>query len=188
MSQPYLFYSEKCPHSKQIIETLKGLNKSGLYKFVLVESLARNQIPAFLKKVPTLYVPDSKEVYVGKDIFGYISKPTNSRKELPTKSESGVATGSSAAFTGDISAWGFEGSGKLSESFSLWDAPTSFASDGNSLYTFLGESIKSPELSRDLTKSENTIKSKTGSNDDVSSRLEALQSQRKNEFSGITRT
>jgi len=80
MSQPYLFYSERCPHSKQIIETLKALNKSGLYKFVLVESLPRNQVPPFLKKVPTLYVPDSKEVIVGKDIFGYISKPTNSRK------------------------------------------------------------------------------------------------------------
>jgi len=185
MSQPYLFYSERCPHSKQIIETLKGLNKAGLYKFVLVESLARTQIPPFLKKVPTLYVPDSKEVLVGKDIFGYISKPTNSRKELPTK-EGGVPTGS--APSGDISAWGFEGSGRLSESYSMWDTPTSFASDGNSLYTFLGEMSKTAELAREPTKSENTIKSKTGGNDDVSARLEALQSQRKNEFSGISRT
>ena len=133
-------------------------------------------------------MPDSKEVIVGKDIFGYISKPTNSRKELPTKSEGGAATGSSAAFTGDVSAWGFEGSGRLSEAFSSWDTPTSFSSDGNSLYTFLGETTKSAELSRDVTKSENTIKSKTGSNDDVSSRLEMLQNQRKNEFSGISRT
>lgn len=183
MSQPYLFYSERCPHSKQIIETLKGLNKSGLYKFVLVEELARNQIPAFLKKVPTLYVPDSKEVLVGKDIFGYISKPTSARKELPTKGADGAPTGS--APTGDISAWGFEGSGRLSESYSMWDTPNTFASDGNSQYTFLGDMVRTsgPEP----TKSENTIKSKTGGNDDVSSRLEALQNQRKNEFSGISR-
>jgi len=186
MSQPYLFYSERCPHSKQIIETLKGLNKSGLYKFILIESLARNQIPAFLKKVPTLYVPDSKEVLIGKDIFGYISKPTNSRKELPTKGADGTPTG--AAPVGDISAWGFEGAGRLSESYSMWDSPSNFASDGNSLYTFIGEPMKSPELARDVTKSENTSKSKTGSNDDIGSRLEALQSQRKNEFSGISRT
>lgn len=184
MSQPYLFYSERCPHSKQIIETLKGLNKSGLYKFVLVEQLARNQIPAFLKKVPTLYVPDSKEVLVGKDIFGYISKPTSARKELPTKGADGAPTGS--APTGDISAWGFEGSGRLSESYSMWDTPNAFASDGNSQYTFLGEMVKTP--GPEPTKSENTIKSKTGGNDDVSSRLEALQNQRKNEFSGISRT
>jgi hypothetical protein len=47
---------------------------------------------------------------------------------------------------------------------------------------------KTSELAREPTKSENTIKSKTGANDDVSKRLEALQSQRKNEFSGISRT
>jgi len=186
MSQPYLFYSERCPHSKQIIETLKGLNKAGLYKFVLVEQLAPNQMPAFLKKVPTLYVPDSKEVLIGKDIFGYISKPTNSRKELPTKGTDGAPTG--AAPTGDVSAWGFEGSGRLSESYSMWETPTNFASDGNSLYTFLGESIKSPELARDVTKSENTTKTKEGSTEDIGARLEALQNQRKNEFSGISRT
>jgi hypothetical protein len=191
MSQPYLFYSERCPHSKQIIETLKALNKTGLYKFVLVESLARASIPAFLKKVPTLYVPDSKEVIVGKDIFGYISKPTNSRKELPTK-ENGVPTGSQAV--GDISAWGFEGMGKLSEAFSSWDAPTSFTAEGNSMYTFLGQTSgpisvdMSGKSGADATKSENTTKSKTGSNDDIASRLESLQSQRKNEFSGISRT
>jgi len=185
MSQPYLFYSERCPHSNQIIETLKGLNKSGLYKFVLVESLARNQIPAFLKKVPTLYIPDTKEVLIGKDIFGYISKPTNSRKELPTKGTNGVPTGS--APTGDISAWGFEGAGRLSESYSMWDTPASFASDGNSLYTFIGDTTRTPELAREPT-SENTIKSKTGSNDDISARLEAIEAQRKNEFSGISRT
>jgi glutaredoxin-related protein len=188
MSQPYLFYSERCPHSKQIIETLKGLNKTGLYKFVLVESLARNQIPTFLKKVPTLYVPDSKEVLIGKDIFGYISKPTNSRKELPTKDSKGAPTGT--APTGDISAWGFEGSGRLSESYSMWDAPSSFASDGNSQYTFIGETSKIPELPREAPKASNdsTEKSKTGANDDVAARLEALQAQRKNEFSGISRT
>ena len=181
MSQPYLFYSERCPHSKQIIETLKALNKAGLYKFILVESLARNQIPEFLKKVPTLFNPESKEVVVGKDIFGYIAKPTNSRKELPTK-EGGAATNT---FTGDVSAWGFEGTGRLSEFYSSWDSPSSFQTEGNSMYTFLNNA-PSPAGPVEPS-SENTIKSKTGSNDDVSSRLEQLESQRKNEFSGIQR-
>ena len=77
-SQPYFFYSNRCPNCSQIIETLKGLNKSGLYKFILVESLARDKIPSFLKKVPTLYIPDTKEVIVGKnEIFGFIAKPTS---------------------------------------------------------------------------------------------------------------
>jgi hypothetical protein len=70
----------------------------------------------------------------------------------------------------------------------MWDTPTAFAADGNSLYTFIGDVVRTPELAREPTSSENTIKSKTGGNDDVSKRLEALQSQRKNEFSGISRT
>lgn len=189
-SQPYLFYSERCPHSKQIIETLKALNKAGLYKFVLVESLARDQIPSFLKKVPTLYVPDTKDVIIGKDIFGFIAKPTNARNELPTK-ESVASGGASAQIIGDISAWGFEGSGALTESYSLWDTPSSFSQSGGSMYTFLNEPIAAQGgagmPTSGGTSSENTIKSKTGSNSDVASRMEQMQKQRENEFGGISR-
>ena len=176
MSQPYLFYSERCPHSKQIIETLKALNKAGLYKFILVESLPRDQIPSFLKKVPTLYNAETKEVVVGKDIFGYISKPTNSRKELPTK-EAPVA--SSGGGIGNISAWGFEGTGRLSEAYSSWDTPTSFSSDGNSMYTFLNGLVSNTPVEKGEV-------SKVP--EDIAKRMEAMEKERKNEFSGINRT
>jgi hypothetical protein len=184
MSQPYLFYSERCPHSKQIIETLKGLNKAGLYKFILVENLSRTQIPDFLKKVPTLYIPDTKDVIIGKDIFGYIAKPTNSRKELPT-APAIAQGGSSSAVPGEYSPWGFEGSGKLGDSYSMWDNPQQSTSDGGSLWTFLDFTPTAqapPEPS-----SENTIKSKTGSNNDVASRMEAMTLQREKEFAGVAR-
>ena len=185
-SQPYLFYSEKCPHSKQIIETLKGLNKSSLYKFILVESLARNQIPAFLKKVPTIYVPETKDVIVGQDIYGFIAKPTNARKELPTK-ETVASGGASQQIMGDISAWGFEGQGALTETYSSWDSPASFTANGGSLYTFLDQPMTMPQGGAGLptgksVESENTIKSKTGSNDDVAARMAAMEEQRKKEF------
>lgn len=192
MSQPYLFYSERCPNSKQIIETLKALNKAGLYKFVLVDTLPRDQIPSFLKKVPTLYIPDTKDVVVGKDIYGYIAKPTNSRKELPAKQEQIASGGASTmAPSSDYSAWGFEGTGRLSEAYSSWDDPAGFTSSGGSLYTFLDQPIMSQGgasmPSGSQPSSENTIKSKTGSNDDVSSRLEMMQKERENEFGGVQR-
>lgn len=190
-SQPYLFYSERCPHSKQIIETLKGLNKSGLYKFILVESIPRNQIPSFLKKVPTLYIPDTKDVLIGQDIYGFIAKPTNSRKELPTK-EAVASGGASQQIIGDISAWGFEGSGKLTETYSSWDSPSSFTAPGGSMYTFLDQPMTMPQGGAGLptgnpVESENTIKSKTGSNDDVAARMAAMEEQRKKEFSVASR-
>jgi hypothetical protein len=190
-SQPYLFYSERCPHSKQIIETLKGLNKAGLYKFILVESLAKAQIPSFLKKVPTIYVPDTKEVIIGQDIYGFIAKPTNARKELPTKEP--VATGgASQQIVGDISAWGFEGMGSLTETYSSWDSPTSFTTGGGSMYTFLDQPMSMPQGGAGLptgkgVESENTVKSKTGSNDDVAARMAAMEEQRKKEFGGVSR-
>jgi hypothetical protein len=183
MSQPFLFYSEKCPNSKQVIETLKALNKVGLYKFVLVDTLQRNQIPAFLTKVPTLYNPETKDVIVGKDIYGYIAKPTNARKELPAKSDTSPA--SAQTQIGDLNAWGFEGAGRLTEAYSSWDAPKDFSSDGNSLYTFLGgSSIGGPPE----PVSQNTIsKEKTGSNQDVSARMKQMEKERESEFSGVAR-
>ena len=184
MSQPYLFYSEKCPNCTQIIETLKGLNKSGLYKFILVESLPRNQIPGFLKKVPTLYVPDTKDVIVGKDIFGYIAKPTNSRKEIPN-APAIASGGASTAAPGEYSPWGFEGTDRLSDSYSSWDNPSQSTSQGGSMWTFLDAPMKTssaPEPS-----SENTIKNKTGSNSDIAARMEQMTLQREKEFAGIQR-
>lgn len=196
-SQPYLFYSERCPNSKQVIETLKALNKAGLYKFILVESIPRNQIPAFLKAVPTLYIPDTKDVIVGKDIYGYIAKPTNARKEIPAKEGAIQANGQQGrdAPIGELSPWGFEGGGRLTESYSLWDAPTQFATGGGSMYTFLDASTPTGMSggnaglsSGDAPKSENTIaKSKTGANDDVKARMEMMQKQRETEFAGVTR-
>ena len=194
-SQPYLFYSERCPNSKQVIETLKALNKAGLYKFILVESIPRNQIPAFLKSVPTLYNPETKDVIVGKDIYGYIAKPTNARKEIPAKEGSIQANGQQGRDmpVGDLSPWGFEGGSRLTESYSLWDAPTQFATGGGSMYTFIDGStptgVSAAGLSSgDAPKSENTIaKSKTGSNDDVKARMEMMQKQREAEFAGVAR-
>ena len=193
MSQPYLFYSDQCPNSKQIIETLKALNKTGLYKFILINrSTPRDQIPSFLKAVPTLYIPETKDVIVGKEIYGYIAKPTNSRNEKATK-ESGPQVGAQVAPPGEYAAWGFEGSGRLSESYSMWNAPTSFASEGGSMYTFLDGSAPvntggAGMPTADAPKAQNTIeKSKTGSNDDVLKRMEAMNNQRSSEFGTVER-
>lgn len=188
MSQPYLFYSERCANSKQIIETLKALNKTSLYKFILVESLQRTQIPSFLTKVPTLYNPETKEVVVGKDIYGYISKPTNSRKEVPGKDSSSSEGPNASAAIGNLSAWGFEGTGRLTESYSSWDSPTSFTNEGGSMFTFLGSPGQAAAAPAEPV-SQNTIsKDKAGSNGDVAARMKAMEAQRKSEFSATERT
>jgi len=196
MSQSYLFYSERCPNSKQILETLKALNKISLYKLIQVETIPRAQIPPFLKSVPTLYNNETKDVVVGKDIYGYIAKPTNSRKEIPQKEGAVTANGqvSKDQPIGDLTPWGFEGAGSLTESYSLWDAPSSFAMGGGSMYTFLdgsgtGSTGGAGLPSSDGPSTKNTLNdnSKTGSNDDVKRKLEMIQKQRETEFSGVSR-
>lgn len=183
MSQPYLFYSDRCANSQQIISTITGLNKSALYKFIAVESIPRDKIPVFLKKIPTLYFPETKDVIVGKDIFGYIVKPTNSRKELPTK-EAVATGGASAAVPGEYSPWGFEGAGKIGETYSLWNAPSQFASDGNSMYTYISgnTALMSPQPS-----TKNTLEDKGASTGDIEKRLAEMTKQRDVEYAGVTR-
>ena len=195
-NQPYLFYSKRCANSAQVIETLKALNKTGLYKFIEVETLGRDQIsklPFQLAKVPTLYVPTTKEAVVGKDIYGYIAKPTNARNDIPAKQGS-IGNNAPDAPIGNLSPWGFEGSGKLTESYASWNTPSSFVSDGNSMYTFLGAAQQVMTGGADIpvekgpnTKNTLNDKSKTGSNDDVKARMEMMQKQRETEFSQIER-
>jgi len=186
MSQPYLFYSDRDPHSKQIIETLKALNKAGLYKFIDALTLQPTQRPAWLKAVPTLYVPDTKEVIVGKDIYGYISKPTNSRKELPTKPDAGGSNPQNQI--GELSPWGFEGTGRIGESYSLWDTPGQFANtEGSSLYTFLGNAVAAAVGNTEPSSTNTIDKSKTSSNSDVGKRMEQMMNQRKSEFGSVER-
>lgn len=189
--QPYIFYSERDPHSKQVIETIKGLNKAGLYKFVDALSLPPNQRPAWLKKVPTLYIPATKEVVVGQEIYGFIAKPTNSRKEVPAKTDAGVSAPNQF---GELSAWGFEGQGMIGESYSLWDTPSQFVNqEGTSRYTFLDGSSGAPTPggvpSSGGPTSKNTLddKTKSATNADVMSRMEQMNNQRKSEFGSVAR-
>ena len=187
--QPYLFYSKRCANSSQVIETLKALNKASLYKFVEVETLSRQQIsslPFQLAKVPTLYVPTTKDVVVGSAIFGHIAKPAT-RNDVPNKDAAPMGNNTPDKPIGDLSPWGFEGGGRLTESYSSWNTPTSFTNDGNSMYTFLGGMAQavSGALAPAGPETKNTLddKSKTGSNDDVKRRMEEMEKMREKEFS-----
>ena len=84
----YLFVSNHCQHSKKLLQQLQSTLLINEFQIINIDD-KRVQLPSFVQCVPTLYIPEKKEVIVGKDIFGYISKPTNSRTELPTKDEKG---------------------------------------------------------------------------------------------------
>lgn len=183
-AQPYLFYSKRCPNSAKVLDVIKGLNRGALFKFIEVETLTRENIaglPFKLAQVPTLYNPTTKEAYVGNAIFGAMSKPVSSRTDIPSKPMGNTNVDGPS----DLMAWGFEGTGKLSESYSSWQQPTMPTSDGNSLYTYLGPMAQGQLSPGNAPESANTLDK--GSSDDVKRKLEQIQKQRDSEFSQITR-
>lgn len=184
MSQPYLFVHSKDPNCLKIVETLKQLNKDTLCRIVTIDGKQRAELPAFLKAVPTLYVPDTKDVYVGKDIYSYIAKPVTARREIPTATSTGAAAAASGA-PKDYQAWGFSSSG-LTDSYSSWEAPGKFMGDDQLQYSFLGGGPLAPTPKEPETK-QSYDGAKQGRNDDISSRLEQYKKVRESEFKGISR-
>jgi hypothetical protein len=185
-NQPILFYSTRCSHSKQIIDTLKALNKESLCRMFSIDGQPRDRLPPFLKSVPTLYVPESKDVYIGKDIYSYIAKPVSSRREIPTSTPAQAAAQAPAA-SKDYEPWSFEGTGSLSDTYSSWNNTSAFNTDNQLNYTFLGASnTPAPREPEPQTK-QSYDGGKQGRNDDISSRMEAMKKARESEFKGIAR-
>jgi len=186
-NQPLLFVSNRCPNCAKILETLKALNKDSLCRIVQIDGYQRQQLPSFLKSVPTLYLPESKDVYVGKDIYAYISKPVTARREVPVQQTSagGGIVGGAPAST-DYQAWSFEGKGSLSDSYSSWDAPGKFMDSDQLQYTFLSGFTGTPTAPEPQTK-QSYDGNKQGRNDDLAARMEQMKKARESEFKGISR-
>jgi hypothetical protein len=185
-NQPILFVSSRCSHSKQILDTLNAMNKASLCRVFNIDGKQRHELPGFLKSVPTLYVPETKDVYIGKDIYAYIAKPVSARREIPTSTPATAASsGQAPQAAAQLEAWSFAGSGSLTESYSSWDNPTKFSTD-QLQYSYLGGPIATPAKPEPETK-QSYDGNKQGRNDDIASRLEQLKKARDTEFKGISR-
>jgi hypothetical protein len=184
--QPVLFYSKRDGNSKQIVDTLTALNKQNLCRMVEIEQVQRSQLPAFLKSVPTLYIPETNDIYVGKDIFAYIAKPVAARREVPTNAPGATAPsgGSATAAAGELESWSFSTAGGFSDSYSSWDGKSS--TTDQLFYTFLGSEPVAPGPVEPTTK-QSYDGAKDGRNEDVASRLKRIQQARDAEFKGVSR-
>lgn len=183
MSQPTLYYSNRCAHSRTVLQTLDQMNKTALVNTVCVDTVPRHQLPPFLKSVPTLYVPDTKDVYIGQQIYAYIAKPVTSRKEIPTTAPPVASQGAPqqrAPGGGDPEAWNVNPTG-LTETYSMWDSPSQFADTSQYRFTFLEGAGPGGMLPQNL---QQRGESDTG---DIQKRLAAMQQQRDKEFTAVAR-
>jgi hypothetical protein len=187
---PVMFYSNRCEVCKEIIQTLQGLNKASLYRFVCVDTTPRHLIPPEIRAVPTVYNPYTKEVLTGKNaIFAQVAKPVQSRREIPTdRAPAGPA---------EPGAWSFSTAATFTDGYTTFDTATRMPDD-QLYFTYLGGpqppapgglagGVPGP-VRPDLPRAgEDTGGSRTGRNDDITARLEQMNAQRAAEFKGVSR-
>jgi len=186
---PVMFYSNRCEVCKEIIQTIQGLNKASLYRFVCIDTTPRHLIPVEIRAVPSVFNPQTKEVITGKQaIFAQVAKPVQSRREVPTDR--------ALAGPGEPGAWSFATAAGFTDGYTPFDDGTRMPDD-QLFFSYLGTESGGAGLSGgsagpmrpDSGRTEaGEAGSRTGRNDDVQSRLEQMNSQRAAEFKGVSRT
>jgi hypothetical protein len=178
---PILFYSDKCANSKEVVGTIQALNKASLFRCVDVVTTPRQFLPADLKSVPSLFFPQSKQMMVGKaNIFAHLSKPVESRREIP-------APRAPPTQPAEPMFWSFNESA-LTTGYSSFDGQTKLPDD-QLRYSYLDGEIRTS--GQDIVAPSGTVDgeggSKTGRNNDVTSRMESMQAVREAEFKPAAR-
>jgi len=72
-----LFYSEYCPHCRTILEEMKRRKAENRVKMASIDKMRamRYTIPPMVTSVPALYLPDTKQVLFGKNVFDHFFLP-----------------------------------------------------------------------------------------------------------------
>lgn len=179
---PVLFYSgQNCANSKEVVGTIQALNKASLFRFVDVQTTPRNYWPPELKSVPTLLFPQTKQFVVGKaNIFAFLSKPVEGRREIP-------AARAPATAPAEPLFWSFNES-SMSSGYSSFDGQTKIAED-QLRYSYLNGEIKTSGQDVVMMPPPDAEggASKTGRNNDVTARMESMQAMRETEFAPTAR-
>jgi len=124
-SQPphICFYSNKCEWSQAFIKELSTTPYKGEFQFVCIDTTPRNQLPTWLKQVPTLLIKDTEEpVKVNNEVMNWIYErkmKDTSRAPASVINSSGGSSGAAVGSAGgEPEAWNIsEMGGKLSESY-----------------------------------------------------------------------
>lgn len=69
-----LLFSPKCPYSNKFIKIINDAKIDDRFKIVNIHNYRRDQLPKWLKAVPTLYMEEKDEIYVDKQIFVWLEK------------------------------------------------------------------------------------------------------------------
>jgi len=142
-----LFYSDSCPHSKILIETIKRYNATEYVKFVSIDVLRAvgKNIPQ-IHSVPALILLPENHILFGKDVFDYLLLPRTGKlmnlqelklKNSPQQNSNGINPGQQnntnipSTTVNEPAAFTFTGgSSGFSDSFSMIEADDSVTNFG----------------------------------------------------------
>jgi len=197
MATNYLFFSLQCPHSRQLLQKLKGHPICQGINFVNIDD-PRVNVPAFVQVVPTLFIASLKKVITDGELINWVdnmvggSNPPRGSSLSPNQTPQmhhpqQSNTISISSITGDDSILPFVGSEMLGGSSM---ASYSFIDDGANEqmghnFGFLDDrdTSKIPMITRaDAANSNNNTPgisgSRTGRNNGIDKEYERMMSQR----------
>lgn len=165
MNKSMLFVSRYCPHSKQFLDIFETHEISKTFEIYFIEDNIDN-LPSFVKSVPTLHIPILEKPLVGSDSFAWLKKITKDIsidvKETPIQKVENIVEENKGIKDFDNTM-----SGGYSDDFSF------IHNENPQKHSFefldVQEKLK-PQISN--------IKNNT--DDDLSKRLEQLQQERSN--------
>ena len=118
---PILVYAMNHEPSNKVLEVLKMMNKTSFFRYICVQEVGREGIPPGVSRVPSVYIPDTKQVLVGHtQIMPYLARPVESRREAPVQNHS-VPIGLAPPPSGELNSFNVETEDK-NEMFGSYDA------------------------------------------------------------------
>ena len=137
-----LFYSNRCPHSKQFLKECQAHHITSFHK-ICIDSTPRERIPAIVKSVPALVFAGSNQCLQSEQTFQWLNQQIQEQQQKRQQQQqaqqaglagngvsSGVSTGGGG--TGEPSAWqSTEMGASFSDTYSFLD--NSFTESGAGL-------------------------------------------------------
>ena len=193
MATNYLFFSLQCPHSRQLLQKLKGHPICQGINFVNIDD-PRVNVPSFIQVVPTLYISSMKKVLSDGELINWVDNmvggaaPPRGSSLSPNQQnmQQPPSTISISSITGDENILPFVGSEMLGGSSM---ASYSFIDDGANEqmghnFGFLDDrdASKIPMITRADGVSSNNIPGnsggRTGKNNGIDKDYERMMAQR----------
>jgi hypothetical protein len=136
MSQPQniCFYSNKCLWSKAFLEELAQTPWKSSFRFVCVDPMpngTRPQLPAYIKKVPTLVISGEGEPRTDGEVMNWIS-------EMKLKSGSGGSSMGQVAKSSEPEAFNWMEQTSFAKGFGYSGLDVDTSAEGNGGYTMPG--------------------------------------------------